>query len=202
MVNNKLNGGQLAGGNPKQGRVADDFYATAPDDTRAFLSAVDYDFDQKSVLEPSAGQGHIMDVLRAHAHVTVTGRDLVDRGRADIETPVDFLADTRAEQFDAVVMNPPFSLAKEFVDQALTKAPTVMMFAKLQFLEGMKRYNWFKTVPLKSVYVYSYRASPWRNGEPTDANGKRWASTMTFAWFIFEKGYVGEPVIRWINKHE
>lgn len=47
MVNKKLNGGQLAGGNPKQGRVADDFYATAPDDTRVFLSAVDYDFDQK-----------------------------------------------------------------------------------------------------------------------------------------------------------
>lgn len=29
-------------------------------------------------------------------------------------------------------------------------------------------------------------------------NGKKWNSTMCFAWFIWEKGFSGEPTIRWI----
>ena len=36
------------------------------------------------------------------------------------------------------------------------------------------------------------------NGSPVDEKGKKWSSTMCFAWFIFEKGYEGEPIIRWL----
>jgi Methylase of polypeptide chain release factors len=198
-----VNGSNLAGGNPKNGRVADDFYATAPQDTQVFIKAISevYDLHDKVILEPSAGQGHIIDVLQANfPDATVIGRDLVDRGRADIESGVDYLQDNREEHIDVVLTNPPFAIAKEFIDKSLEKAPLVMMFAKLQFLEGVKRYEWFKHQPLKYVYVYSYRATPWRDGQPLNENGKRWASTMTFAWFVFEKGYSGEPVIRWLNK--
>ena len=31
-----------------------------------------------------------------------------------------------------------------------------------------------------------------------DENGKRWSSTMCFAWFVWEKGYIGQPIINWI----
>ena len=50
----------------------------------------------------------------------------------------------------------------------------------------------------KYVYVFSKRVSTWRNGQEFDENGKRWASTMCFAWFVWEHGYQGEPIIRWI----
>ena len=36
------------------------------------------------------------------------------------------------------------------------------------------------------------------NGNPLNENGKKWSSTMCFAWVIFENGFDGEPVIRWI----
>ena len=27
---------------------------------------------------------------------------------------------------------------------------------------------------------------------------KKMSSTMAFAWFIWEKGYTGEPIVRWL----
>jgi len=28
--------------------------------------------------------------------------------------------------------------------------------------------------------------------------GKNWSSTMCFAWFVWEHGYDGEPVLKWL----
>jgi hypothetical protein len=38
----------------------------------------------------------------------------------------------------------------------------------------------------------------WNNGEPLDTNGKKWATTMCHAWYIWEKGSTTEPVVRWL----
>ena len=72
------------------------------------------------------------------------------------------------------------------------------MFAKIQLLEGDKRRKMFDNSPLKYVYVFSKRVNPLRNGEATDENGKPWASTMCFAWFVWDLEYEGEPIIRWL----
>ncbi len=44
------------------------------------------------------------------------------------------------------------------------------------------------------------RQQPLRNGSDIDElTGKKMASsTMAFAWFVWEKGYTGEPIIKWI----
>ena len=36
------------------------------------------------------------------------------------------------------------------------------------------------------------------DGKETDENGKKWNSTMCFAWFVWEKGYSGDTIIKWI----
>jgi len=51
---------------------------------------------------------------------------------------------------------------------------------------------------MEYVYVFKKRISTLRNGLPTDENGKKWASTMALAWFVWEKGYTGSPIIKWI----
>ena len=56
----------------------------------------------------------------------------------------------------------------------------------------------FENTPLKTVYVFSKRQNPLRNGSPVDENGKKWASTMCFAWFVWEHGYAGKPTIEWL----
>jgi len=73
-----------------------------------------------------------------------------------------------------------------------------LMFAKIQLLEGDKRKKMFKNTPLKYVYVFSKRVNPLRNGSEFDEKGKKWASTMCFAWYVWAKNYDGEPIIRWI----
>jgi len=72
------------------------------------------------------------------------------------------------------------------------------MFCKIQLLEGTGRKKMFENTPLKTVYVFSKRVNPLRNGEEKDEKGKPWSSTMCFAWFVWEKGFMGEPVIKWI----
>lgn len=112
---------------------------------------------------------------------------------------VDFLTENYPEKFNNVITNPPFSLAKEFAEKALeVSTGKVILFAKIQFLEGRQRKDFFATHPPKAVYVFSKRVNPLRNGLEVDENGKPWSSTMCFAWFVWEHGYTGEPCIRWI----
>lgn len=212
ILSKNLFDGNLSGGNCRRGRVVDDFYATSPKDTYNFLRELDNDgvalLENKGancrILEPCAGAGHIVDVLKEEyplAEIEYT--DIISR-REDVRGEVDFLDEsnyTVSGVYDLVLTNPPFKLAKEFINKSLELSSRyVCIFAKLSFLEGKGRLNWWRAeVPLKYVYVYSYRANPLRNGEEFDENGKRLSSVMQFAWYIFEKGYEGEPTIRWIS---
>ncbi len=196
-----MNGSNIAGGNPKNGRAENDYYATNPSDTKEFLELIDkeYRLDGSKIIEPAAGEGHIVNVLKSrYPHSKIISRDLVDRGIDEIESGVDFLSDNREEHYDFTITNPPFNIAKDFIDRSLQISDVAFIFAKLQFLEGVSRKPWFANVPLKYVYVYSHRANPWRNGKSTDENGKKWSSTMAFAWYVFDQSYDGEPIVRWI----
>ena len=181
-----LAGGKLAGGNPERGRVDNDFYATDPKSTKALLDNVK--FEGNSFLEPCCGQGHISKLIEEYyPNAEVVSQDLVDRGYG--KTGIDFLT------------NPPFKLAQDFIEKSLellNDNGKVAMFLKVQFLEGTGRKEFFEKAPLKYVYVFRARQSPWMNGSPVDEKGKKWSSTMCFAWFIFEKGFEGEPIIRWL----
>lgn len=102
--------------------------------------------------------------------------------------------------FETVITNPPFSLFQEFVDKALKIASKkVIMFGKLQALEGQKRATFLERTPLRTVYVFKKRQQPMRNGKEFDEKtGKKMSSTMAFAWFVWKIGYTGKPQIEWI----
>lgn len=183
-------GGKLAGGNPARGRVENDFYATHPDSVKALLKVEEIIYP---ALEPACGEGHISKLLGDDVYSC----DLIDRG---FGTPfIDFLKMPNEQNFDTVITNPPFNLFQEFVEKALKVAQKkVIMFGKLQALEGIKRATFLETTPLKTVYVFKKRQQPMRNGKEFDDNGKKMSSTMAFAWFVWEIGYEGEPTIKWI----
>jgi len=183
-------GGKLAGGNPARGRVENDFYATHPDSTRALLAVEEIIYP---VLEPACGEGHISKLLKS-----CKSTDLICRGYGD--GGVDFLKENDFGDFPTVITNPPFNLFQEFVEKALKVAThKVIMFGKLQALEGQKRATFLQTTPLRTVYVFKKRQQPMRNGKPNDEiTGKKMSNTMAFAWFVWEKGYEGKPQIEWI----
>lgn len=72
------------------------------------------------------------------------------------------------------------------------------MFLKLQFLEGKARKALFQKFPPKCIYVASGRLLCAKNGEfeKMKAGG---GSAVAYAWFVWQKGYTGETVVKWIN---
>ena len=185
---------KIAGGNPSRGRVSQDYYATHPDSTKALLEVEEIIYP---ALEPACGEGHISKLLDEEQ---TQSSDLVYYGYG-IGGKTDFLTEEPIGDFNTVITNPPFSLFQEFVEKALKVAKKkVIMFGKLQALEGIKRATYLETTPLKTVYVFKKRQQPLRNGSEIDPlTGKKWASsTMAFAWFVWEKGYTGKPTIEWI----
>ena len=188
----KGEGGQLAGGNPTRGRVENDFYATHPDSVRALLEVEEIIYP---ALEPACGEGHISKLLDEYRTKSF---DLINRGYGNPDT--DFLTNDFIGEYNTVITNPPFNLFQEFVEKALKIANNkVIMFGKLQALEGQKRATFLEKTPLKKVYVFKKRQQPMRNGKEFDEKtGKKMSSTMAFAWYVWEIGYKGEPIIKWI----
>lgn len=159
----------------------------------------------KQVWEPACGEGHMSEVLKEYGYI-VKSSDLINRGYADAEV-ADFLAiqkqDLDSNQMD-IITNPPYKFAKEFVEKALelsAEGVKVAMFLKLQFLEGQSRKEMFLTNPPKTVYVSSSRLGCAKNGQfKLDKNGEPVIeSAVAYAWFVWEKGFKGNTVIKWIN---
>lgn len=187
-----MKGYQLSGTSENRERAKDDFYATPPESTKALLAVEEIFYP---ALEPACGQGHIARLLDGQSLVFVT--DLVDRGYGGVK---DFLKENDyPANIQTVITNPPFKLFQEFAEKALRVASRkVILFGKLQALEGQRRATFMQNSPLKTIYVFKKRQSPLNNGSSVDENGKPWASTMAFAWYVWEQGYIGDPHIKWL----
>ena len=93
-----------------------------------------------------------------------------------------------------------YKLATECVYKALesiTDGHKVAMFLKLTFLETKKRKELFEKYPPKYVYVASSRLGCSQTGE-FDKNGNS-GSAVCYCWYIWEKGYKGDTILRWFN---
>ena len=166
-----------------------DYYATHP---RAVELLLDQETFSKDIWEPACGEGHLSKVLEARNH-RVLSSDLINRGYG--WGGVDFLE--CKEPFDGdIITNPPYKVAKEFVEKALelvTPGHKVAMFLKLTFLEGQGRRTLFRERPPQRVYVSSARLQCGKNG---DFSG---TSMVAYAWYVWEKGHYGPCELKWIN---
>ena len=167
-----------------------DYYATEPKAVELLLEQEKF---SQYVWECACGEGHIADVLETHGHI-VHATDLIDRGYG--KGNIDFLKETTPIIPMDIITNPPYRYAKEFVEHALDishNGSKIAMFLKLTFLEGKARRELFKNNPPKTVYVSSARLQCGKNG---DFSG---TSMVAYAWFVWEKGFKGDPIIKWIN---
>lgn len=168
-----------------------DFYATPP---KAVELLLDKECFSRRIWEPACGEGHISKVLTARGY-DVTSTDLIDRGYG--RGGVDFLM--VSDSFDGdIVTNPPFRFAQQFVEHSLdtiTAGHKVAMYMRVQFLESESRRELFECDPPARVYVAHGRFGCARNGEWE----KQSSSAMMFAWFIWEKGFKGDPVLKWFD---
>ena len=199
-----MQGGKLAGGNPENGRVDNDFYATDPAAVEQLFKALrmydnDFtDFSPFSFMEPCVGNGNIANATLNYFNFSLhrpesvnTFVDIVDRGYT--ETIVqDFMTFKPERKYQLIVTNPPYSIALDFVKKCLEHLEHrgyLAMFLKIQFWEGEKRKQFLLDNPPAFCFPFSKRMPTWNNGQQWDENGKRWATTMCHAWFVWKKDY-------------
>lgn len=163
-----------------------DLYETPPEAVHALLRAEKL---PKVIWEPACGPGAIVRVLRGAGH-EVFATDLVDYESADQDfARWDFLSEQRLpEDVEAIVTNPPFKNAGEFVAHALHLCPKVIMLLRLAFLESERRSPILDTGHLARVHVFKKRL-PVMNRAGWQGNYSN--SGMAFAWFVFDKNHSG-----------
>ena len=182
-------------------REDNDFYATHPESVQMFLDRISKDDDIKlpnNIYECACGEGHISKKLIENKY-NVFSTDLIDRGFGNLHN-IDFinndLKDIDKKYFDCIITNPPYKYALDFVKKAnsITNKYTIM-FLKIQFLEGKQRYNYYKNYPPKFIYIHSSRVGCGKNGGNEFNN----SGAVCYSWFIWEKNYKGDPIIRFIE---
>lgn len=172
-------------------RQGEDYYATEFLATEWLCKLETFN---RRILEPSCGEGHISEVLKAYGY-EVTSRDIVDRGYGEVQ---DFLSFETMEWDGDIITNPPYVFAQEFVEKALQIIPNgnkVAMFLKLTFLEGKKRKELFRANPPVRIWVSSSRLKCAINGDFNSIG----SSATAYAWYIWRKGYKGDTIVKWFN---
>jgi hypothetical protein len=150
-----------------------------------------------TIWEPACGRGAVANVLRAHGH-TVVCTDLVDYS-ADptARYGVDFLKESGLPAgVTAVVTNPPYMLANEFVAHALKLCPNVIMLLRLAFLESERRSPILDGAGLKRILAFRKRL-PMMHRDGWE--GRKANSGMAFAWLVWQRGYSGAPSLHRIS---
>lgn len=176
-------------------RESDDFYATEP---KAVDVLCEVERFNHSIWECACGQGDMSEALIDNGY-EVYSSDLIDRGYGT--GGQDFLQCNLHNQKVDIVTNPPYKYAKEFVEKSLdivADGCKVVMFLKVQFLEGKARKELFLKYPPKTIYISSSRLLCAKNGEfqkMRDGGG----SAVAYAWYVWVKGYKGETTVKWIN---
>lgn len=201
MSVNQLNLIMGAGINRKEDREENDFYATDPKALEVLLDKLKKDGIELSgsIWEIACGKGHLSRVLEERGY-SVFNTDLIDRGYENFHLAKDFF-EFKNEYDGDILTNPPYKLATQFVNHSLELVSDnryVIMFLPVQFLESQKRYeDLFKNNSPKYVYVFVKRVDTAMNGDFTKY--KKCGPTRCYTWMIWQKGFKGEPTLRWLN---
>jgi hypothetical protein len=108
----------------------------------------------------------------------------------------DFLLEPLPPSCEAIVTNPPFRLAEEFIAHALELCPRVVMLLRLAFLESERRCHILENRGLARVHVFRKRLPMMhRDGW----KGRKANSGMAFAWFVWDRGHIGPASVNRIS---
>ena len=104
---------------------------------------------------------------------------------SDISDGTDFLKQEKA-YFDAIVTNPPYGLAQDFIEHALTLADHVAMLLRTDYDHAKSRRHLFQGAFAKKL-VLTRRIRWFENttGSPS----------FNHAWFIWSHYHIGEPTL-------
>ena len=160
-----------------------DFYQTPYPMTRALLALLEDQGlpDTTAILDPCAGSGAILDVLR-QSFPQAWGFDKFAAFEGVERDFFDF-----ADDADMIVTNPPFNRATDFIEQAMKVTKKAWFLLPLDYLTSKHRFERVYTAAgfhLSDVRIFT--RSPLMTEQKQDSvtvTGK-----MSYAWFCFEQG--------------
>ncbi len=167
-------GAALAGGGGA--RRPNDFYPTPWEATVALLKEVKF---PHLIWEPACGDGAMSEVLNMWGYTTHSS-DIEDRGFGAVKDFLKTEAPPYGDYF-AIVTNPPFNLARQFIIHAQKLTPIVAMLLKSQFWHAASRLPLYGKHPPSRVLPLTWRLDFTGGGAPT----------MDCLWCVW--GVDGEP---------
>jgi hypothetical protein len=132
------------------------------------------------VWEPAAGSGKMVAALRQ------AGFDVIS---TDIATGTDFLRSSPRNGVSAVITNPPYALATEFIERALSLIPPngfVAMLLRADFDSAKTRRYLFADCPAFAKKVVLTRRIRW-------IEGSTGSPSFNHAWFMWDRAHRGPP---------
>lgn len=167
-------------------RKPHDFYATPIDCVENFINNYGIDRIKGNILEPSAGNGNIIQALRQKkVQGIITALELRDEERDSLTRISDkviidnFLEWEADKDYDVIIGNPPYTYAREFIEKCFKIAnenTVIIMLLRTAFLESKSRYEFWQQHPLSCLYTLSKRPS---------FTGKGFDAT-SYSWFIWD----------------
>ena len=173
-------------------REKNDYYATEPKAVEMLLELED--FSKFDVWECACGEGHLSKAMQKKG-ITVYSSDLINRDYGD---QYDFLSAENTIWGGHIITNPPYKYAKEFIEKSISIIPNerlIAMFLPVRYTEGKARKKLFQTYPPKTVYVSSGRLKCAIHGDFSKIK----SSPVSYAWFVWKKGFNGTTELKWFN---
>lgn len=184
-------------------RVARDAYFTPAWVTQALVDSVELTVAPWSRLEtliwePAVGDGRMANVLR-RAGYTVVGSDVHDYGWNGT-----FLLNFVREHsspfggpIHAIVTNPPFDLAREFIRRAIEI--TRLSCGKVAILQRHEfdapRSNWPLFKPPFAQKLILPRRPKWSDEDKASPR-------FPYAWYVWDWQHGGAPTMRWLEESD
>jgi site-specific DNA-methyltransferase (adenine-specific) len=168
---------------------SNDYYFTPAAIARLLFNNEEFD-KSVSIFEPAAGEARVLErvMTEEFGFTDVTASDITG------DDPRDFFEETR--KYHTIITNPPFNNSTNFVLKAKEVATNkIAMLLPLDYFTGKDRYEklWQDTeFALKRVLVVN-RGVKFNFGDPMSETFK--PSAFYVAWFIFERGFVGDTTI-------
>lgn len=183
-------------GKSKYERREGDFYETPAWCTEALIASVRL---PGVIWEPAAGRGAIVAPLVAAGH-KVYASDIEVRDGFELMVS-DFLASRRSHRdADAIVTNPPYTLAREFIEHALglmePVGGVVAMLLRNEYDSAKTRQHLFGGHPAFARKLTLTKRPQWIEGE------LRASPRHNYSWFIWDWRHEGAPTLSYGPKEK
>jgi hypothetical protein len=173
-------------------RQEHDSYETPEWVTRALVPHIDTPLMSLRVWEPACGTRKMVRALESAGVAVTCATDIVDG--------VDFLGTNHVSKNEnAIITNPPYELATEFCERALSivearrgDSGLVAMLLRTDFDHAKSRAHLFRDCPSFAKKIVIMKRICWF----VEANGKPKASpSYNHAWYVWDTSHNGPPTI-------